>query len=340
MPSDPPRRRPSPVVAFLFIVGASVVVAGGFLLSAVAGQDKESAARPEGAPLGRTDARGQQGPEIVFQSAVRDDDYAHVALTPVAPAGGQRTVTPLICERVHYAAGRGLCLNGEQGLIGPRFKVGIFDARFRKQKELTVPGILSRARVSPDGRYGAVTGFVTGHSYADAGEFSTHTVLIDLASGTKIADLEDFSATRDRRPFRAADVNYWGVTFSKSGGRFYATVRTGDRTFLVEGDVSTREVRVLRENVECPSLSPDGDRIAYKKRVNDGAVIWRLHVLDLETMRDTPLAEDQMVDDQAEWLDDDEVLYGLSGSTWAVRADGTGAPRKVLDGGLSPAVIR
>jgi hypothetical protein len=332
--------RPTPIVAFLIIVAASVLVAGGFLLWAVAGQDDDSGASRAGAAPGRIDAPGHRGPEVVFQNAVRDADYAHVAVAPVAGADRRRTVTPLVCERVHYAARRGLCLNGEQGLIGPKFRVGIFDERFRTGKELTVPGILSRARVSPDGRYGAVTGFVTGHSYADAGEFSTHTVLIDLASGTKIADLEDFTATKDRRPIREADMNYWGVTFAERGGRFYATLRTRGRAYLVAGDLATRQVRVLRENVECPSLSPDGTRIAYKKRVDDGAVIWRLRVLELSTMKETPLSEDRMVDDQPEWLDDDEILYGLSGSTWAVRADGGGAPRKVLGGALSPAVIR
>jgi len=46
----------------------------------------------------------------------------------------------------------------------------------------------------------------------------------------------------------------------------------------------------LRRNVECPSLSPDGTRIAFKERVaarGDG----RLHVLDLRALRDWQLAE-------------------------------------------------
>jgi hypothetical protein len=97
--------------------------------------------------------------------------------------------------------------------------------------------------------------------------------------------------------------------------------------------------RTLRENVECPSLSPDGTRIAYKRRVDDGSVIWRLHVLDLRTMQDAPLTEARMVDDQAEWLDDDTILYGLEGDVWAVQADGAGAPRRLLQNALSPAVI-
>ena len=50
---------------------------------------------------------------------------------------------------------------------------------------------------------------------------------------------------------------------------------------------SVKEARVLRENVECPSLSPDNTRIVFKKRMTDGpgGVTWRLHVLDLATQK-------------------------------------------------------
>ena len=49
--------------------------------------------------------------------------------------------------------------------------------------------------MSPDGRFGSVTMFVTGHSYATTGDFSTQTTLIDLERGVRIADLEDFTVT-------------------------------------------------------------------------------------------------------------------------------------------------
>ena len=75
---------------------------------------------------------------------------------------------------------------------------------------------------------------------------------------------------------------------------------------------------MIHENVECPSLSPDGTRIAYKKRTGSSSTPWHLTVLDLATMRETPLAETRSVDDQVEWLDDDHVLYGVDGAIWAV----------------------
>jgi hypothetical protein len=60
------------------------------------------------------------------------------------------------------------------------------------------------------------------------------------------------------------------------------------------------------------------------------------------------LAETRSVDDQAEWLDDSTVLYGLprtgqSGAAtadiWAVRADGSGAPTVLVADAWSPAVV-
>ena len=57
---------------------------------------------------------------------------------------------------------------------------------------LTLTGLPSRARVSPNGRFGAMTTFVTRRLLHLAGAFSTRTKLIDIASGRTIADLEKF----------------------------------------------------------------------------------------------------------------------------------------------------
>ena len=241
---------------------------------------------------------------------------------------------------MYAAAGRGLCLIGEQGLTGAAYKALIFNSAFAVQDELRVQGLLSRARVSPDGRYGATTGFVTGHSYAESDAFSTLTTIIDMQRGKVVGDLEDFAAIRDGRRIRSADRNFWGVTFARDADTFYATMRTGGSTWLVRGSVGQRRLEALHENVECPSLSPDGTRVAYKKRVEKGSVIWQLYVLDLQTMQETKLAESGLVDDQAEWLDDDTVLYGrFDGSVWRQPADGSGTPSRFLDHALSPAVV-
>jgi hypothetical protein len=123
--------------------------------------------------------------------------------------------------------------------------------------------------VSPSGRRGAFTLFVTGRSYATDGGFSTSTTILDMGSGEAVGNLEEFRAYRNGDRIDAPDFNYWGDTFAANDDRFYATLATAGERYLVEGSIERRQVRVLRENVECPSLSPDETRIAHKKLVGD-----------------------------------------------------------------------
>ncbi|MCA1842152.1 MAG: hypothetical protein LC792_02990 [Actinobacteria bacterium] len=148
---------------------------------------------------------------------------------------------------------------------------------------------------------------------------------------------------KDGKRLESADFNFWGVTFARRPGRFYATLGTGGHTYLIEGDLATRTATVLRDGVECPSLSTDGTRIAFKDKVAGGGlgeVKWRLSVLSLDTLEAHPLAETRNVDDQAEWLDDGTVLYSVESDTYAVPADGTGTPRLFAHRADSPAVVR
>jgi uncharacterized repeat protein (TIGR01451 family) len=286
------------------------------------------------------------GPALLFTNFSDDRDHRYrTALVSLDAPEGVRGLTAMACQRVHFAGARGVCL-GEGGGFAPleddviATHAYVFDSDFTIAHDVSLGGFPSRVRVSPDGRYAAVTVFVAGHSYAEAG-FSTETTLINLESGARIGNLEQFPVLRDGQRFRSMDFNYWGVTFAPDGDRFYATLATRGRTYLVEGSVASRQMRVVRENVECPSASPDGTRLAFKKRVG-GLLrpIWRFHVLDLATMTERPLAESRSIDDQIEWLDDRQVLYGIGATVWVVPADGSGEPRKFLSQGSSPAVLR
>jgi hypothetical protein len=324
------------VIAFAVLVFATAAVAVGFVTRAAmeAGGDDASAGTAAASAAVRL-----AGSHVIFRSLDRGrQTFGRVAVA--RDAGSRRThvVTGMSCERLHMAGGRGLCLTQRGRLFGV-YRAVVFGREFRPSAQLNLNGIPTRTRVSPDGRYGAATTFVSGHSYANVGEFSTETVLIDLQTGTKLGNLEDFVVMRDGRRFRRQDFNFWGVTFARGGNRFYATLASGGETYLIEGDLRARSARVLRENVECPSLSPDGTRIAYKKLVG-GPGDWRFHVLDLRTMEDTPLAEERHIDDQLEWLDDERLLYRAEDDVWTVRADGTGAPRRFLTAADSPAVVR
>ena len=283
-------------------------------------------------------ARDAGRPVMVFRS-LADGTRDQVGIVPTAASSGGTSISALRCERVHIDEGSGICVARGSGFAAG-YRARIFDADLRVRAELELAGIPSRARVSRNGRVGAVTMFVTGHSYAAAGAFSTQTSLIDLRTGQAIAELEDFTVSRAGRVVTAQDVNFWGVTFDPDGDHFYATLATGGRTYLVRGSIRDRSMRTLHENVECPSLSPDGTRIAYKKRVGSGETPWRLTVLDLATMRETPLSEPSGYDDQAEWLDDEHVLYGLDGEVRVAAADGSGTAQRFRADADSPAVLR
>jgi hypothetical protein len=267
-----------------------------------------------------------------------------LSVTPLDAPDSGRAATPLPCERVSFAGGHGLCLHTEPGIF-PRYAAAVLDGALRPFASITLEGRPSRTRTSADGRVGAITVFVFGENYA--APFSTRTTLVDMSSGDVIGELEQFSTWRDGARFRAADFNFWGVTFASDPGTFYATLRTGGSTYLVRGDLALRRLTVLRDNVECPSLSPDGRTIAFKKRVGSRADEWRLAVLDLETMTERLIAADtRRIDDQVEWLDAAHVLYAVPGGTasltdvWIAPIDGSAQARLFLPQAESPIVVR
>jgi hypothetical protein len=286
-------------------------------------------------------------PHLLYRSTRLGPDFGKLSLVALDDPGGPVATTDLSCERVDFQVDRGVCLAVKRGAV-TTYATVVFDEQFRVVHETALAGLPSRVRVSPDGRLGATTSFVSGDSYAP-GTFSTRTELLDLRTGESFGALEQFRAFRDGDAFESVDFNYWGITFARDGRTFYATLGTGGHTYLVEGDVEERTVTVLRDGVECPMLSPDGRRIAFKKRVPEesGRLAWRLSVLDLDTLEDHELAEPANIDDQANWLDADTVIYALpvadSGSptfdTWRVPADGSGAPERLLSGAWSTAVV-
>lgn len=317
---------------------AVCVVAATAVVVMAAGGDETSA--PQQAKNALVDAREEGQPRLVFRNLdrARPQTFGQIAVSPVS-AARDRTLVSMKCERVYFGSGSGICLT-RGSAFASGYRARVFGTDLRTRGEVSVDGIPSRVRVSPDGTLGSVTLFVSGHSYADVGGFSTTTTLIDLSRGTKIAELEDFTTTREGRKITSPDVNYWGVTFAQDRDRFYATVATRGNFYLVEGSVSGRTMKTIHSGVECPSLSPDETRIAYKKRVGPDGKRWRLYVLDLATMRETALAETRSVDDQVEWLDDDGVLYGLEETVWTMPADGSGTPRPYAEDADSPTVVR
>ncbi|MGA4538550.1 TolB family protein [Uniformispora flossi] len=286
---------------------------------------------------------------ILFRTTMAGSGRDHVAALDLSATGTSdgddgRAISPTACLVFHAAHGIGVCLKLANAALHT-YNAVILDDHLRPVDTRETAGTPSRARVSPTGNLAAWTTFVGGESYAGI-DFATRTAILDRRSGTLYDNLENFHVIRDGKPYQAADINVWGVTFAADDNRFYATVATDGHRYLAEGDLATRTLRTLHDNVECPSLSPDGTRIAYKKRLPDAdpSRPWRLYTLDLRTGTETATAETRTLDDQAEWLDNSTVLYTLPGDLradiWSTPADGGGKPKVLVKYALSPTVLR
>jgi len=283
-------------------------------------------------------------PHLLFRHTGPGADYSMLGVTALDAPGNRRAASTMPCDRISFAGGSGVCLQTDRRFFAG-YKALLFDSALAVKKTLKLDGSPSRTRVAADGRVGAFTVFVTGHTYA-AGGFSTSTHLVDMAQGDIIADLEEFSAWKGGERIKAADVNYWGVTFKKDRNSFYVTLATGGIARLAIGDLGLRKVTVLADHVECPSISPDNRQVVFKKRVGAGGA-WRLHVMDLTRMTEREIAtETHYVDDQVEWLDDGHILYALrrQGSNvtdvWIATVDDSAPARIFLPEAESPVVVR
>lgn len=284
-------------------------------------------------------------PHVIFRNTASGAGYGHVAAVPLTSPDGPRQVTGAVCDRVYSAGGTNACLRTNAGIV-TTFEAAVYTADWQQERSWPLPGIPSRTRVSPDGTLVASTAFVTGHSYAPA-SFSTTTV-IAKATGGDFGNLEDFTLIVDGAPIAPVDRNLWGVTFAADDNTFYATAATGGNTWLVRGDITKRTLTSIRQTVECPSLSPDGSRIAYKKNTVPGpSPHWNVAVLDLATNTETVLAETRSVDDQVEWLDDGTLLYGMprtgtvgDSDVWSISATAGSAPALFIEHAWSPSVVR
>jgi hypothetical protein len=284
------------------------------------------------------------GPLILFRDLSPGNFYGRLALVQL-PFGKDpaRLIAPLSCDRVHYANGSGICMVTDESALPVRYFAYVFDRSFQERHRILLTGPPIRARVSPDGRRAALTVFEKGHSYADDA-FSTRTIVVDTATGRQLGDLEAFAVNKDGAPFRSVDFNFWGVTFAQDGDRFFATLKTHGERYLVEGTIDGRQATVRRSGVECPSLSPDGTLIVFKKPLEHG-VGWHLNVLNLTTGVEHPLNQvRRSVDDQVDWFDQSHVVYYDSAAegtgAWILSVDGVTPTRLLLPYAYSSAVQR
>jgi len=254
----------------------------------------------------------------------------------------------LVCMRADFRGGNGICLHMNlNNPLSPNEAV-IFDKEFRIKHVIPLAGVASRTRVSPNGEWGAVTVFTGVNSYASS-RMSTKTTVIDIQTGTTLFDLEDLVVRNKGVVFKQPDFNFWGVTFTKDSRYFYATLSTGGRIYLIKANLATLQADVICENIECPSLSPDNARIAFKKRSLSGKrPTWHLAVLNLATLKETLLPEPEPIDQQVQWYDNHHVMYALPEFivgkpvimyTKIIAADGSSPFKKLLSNADSPVIF-
>jgi hypothetical protein len=329
-----------------------MVVLAAWAISSAAACHRPEQAAPGEAPPSPTQSGPQRltalpdRPQLMFLSVAADDSHRRFVVAPLTAPDRSWFVTPLSCERTYFSGGRGICLTTGSAGTSPEHYAEIFNDRFERTGRVKLTGPPSRVRVSPDGRRAGATVFESGHSYAQEG-FSTRTTVIDLESATTIADLEAFTVWRDGKQIKSVDFNFWGLTFERDGDGFYATLDTRGVQYLVRGDIDRREIRVVRRDVECPSLSPDNTRLVFKRLIGARSRgWWQLARLDIASNKETVLVQEtRSVDDQVEWFDDNAVLYHLTGAStaadlWLLPVDGTSPPRRLLASAYSPAIVR
>lgn len=332
------------VLAFVAVVVAIAVAATVYVVDQRREVRAERASEPEveQTPI----AEVIDGPRIVFRHTGLDSQYGVVAVVPLDDPGGPRAFTGVACDRVAARPGGASCLISEDA-VAASFEGLELDADWQQVGSSDLPGIPSRTRLSPDGTLVATTVFVAGHSYMSTG-FSTATEVHEFGDGERWGNLEDFQLVVDGREVNPVDRNVWGVTFADDE-TFYATVATDGRTWLVEGDLTRRTLTTVSPDAECPALSPDGDRVAFKVDVDPGRrVVWQIAVEDLATGERTLLESGPRgLDDQAEWLDDDTVIYGMPRAdepgvtdVWSVDATADAEPQLLVEEAWSPSVVR
>jgi len=329
----------------VFIAAAAALLAGAGIY---AGIDPGLAQERSGAPSGlaiTSVAKIEGQPHVVFRHTELGSKYGLVSMVSLADPGGPRALTTAACDRVYATADRATCLKTKRG-VATKFQAQQLGADWKTEETWALAGSPSRTRLSTDGKLIATTSFVRGHSYMRVG-LSTATE-IRRVGGRDYGNLEKFTLVIEGKTVNPSDRNIWGVTFGADDNTFYATAATGGEHYLVRGDLAARKLTSVRRAAECPSLSPDGSRVAYKKDLGGSSPHWVIAVLDLSTGRETTLnGESRSVDDQVEWLDDNTILYGLPrtgeagvSDVWAIKTDQVAKPKVFIKQAWSPSVVR
>jgi hypothetical protein len=279
-------------------------------------------------------------PFVMFRTLGRDDTHGRIAVLGLRP-GATRELTRLSCTRVHYAAGRGLCITHETQDRRVLHVASLFDATLEPGRRIMLDGVPIRVRVAPNGRVGAITTYLEEEG-AGGERLATRSRLVDMRSGQPLADLREFRIEHRGLPPLDGPVDVSSVAFERDGDRFFATLATDSERYLAAGSVTERRLTVIRKGVANEALSPDGRRLAVKRLLADRG-FWQLAVIELSTWAEQDLLQGtRSVDDQVEWLDDRHVMYhdvdGDTTALWMLPIDGVNGPSVLVKDAYSGVV--
>ncbi len=279
--------------------------------------------RPDAASSPPVDIAAQRAtPFVLVRAAGADAGRIDlVTYDPDTREPRSRRPTTLRCERVHLSADSVACMSYAPGMPGSSvLEVLGADLKPLLRYRVPQPSVISRTRLSRDGRHVGFTVFVAGHDYGTPGAFETVMTIIDVPERRIVVTTNGVVVSHEGRPIagtpetsvKPTELNLWGSTFDPAQpDRFAMTVAIGGRPWLALGSLSKGAATTLRPDVECPSYSPDGRRIAFKKLRPDRQG-WNPAVLDLATGTETVFADRRSIDDQIEWLDDDTIVYEVT----------------------------
>ncbi len=243
--------------------------------------------------------------EVLVVNRTPGDDYGRLA---IRHTDGTRTLLERRCLRMHLAADHGVCVSRDEG-TDPLFTTTFFASTNPDVEIKSYPSALpSRARISPEGTFSAVTAFVSGGSYEDVGAEATTIVTIDEIESTRLVrGGNQLEVIADEVKYQDLDAQYWGMSFADED-EFYITGFYGDEAEVMHGTLTDMTVEPTGWVGSCPSLSPDGKTLVFKETTPNG---FQLVAVDLESQTTWKMGEARSVNDQVEWLDNDTILYAL-----------------------------
>ena len=108
----------------------------------------------------------------------------------------------------------------------------------------------------------------------------------------------------------------------------------------MKGDIDRREIKALHGRCQCPSLTGRHEA-RFRRPGSRSRGWWQLASFDVATNEERVLdKETRSVDDQVEWLDNQTVMYHLTGS---IRGRSGRSPGRIIAPKLlfqaSPAVV-